>query len=261
MRASLLLILWLLAAPAWAFDTVQGKPEIVPASDFEKALLVGGDRYPLPTEPYYAGIVAQVNGWLLISLSQGGNACAAHYVWAVVSLGSVEFSDVFGTCHDEITVEPNGAEARVIVPSTSTGVGPIAFDFDGQNISETPLGLQQIGWSMGQPGTFWLDRYLFDALNAAELAQPLAAILTPQELEIVNTNAHMASPFEVQGDWVVGTACQKYGCAENKVGLAFSRDGARLLIAYSSSGGPPAMFGDLGGTIPPALMDIHAQGQ
>ena len=191
-----------------------------------------------------------------MSLSQGGNACGAEYVWAMLSDQGVIYSPVFGTCYDSYEIEHLDGAVRVTIPNTEVGAGPVAYLFDGTRLTAEREGLEPIGWSMGEPGDFWAGKYLFDLLDAQEMQAPLNAILDAGELDIVQANAGLGTPMEVEGDWIVGTACEKFTCETDKLAIAVSRDGSRIALAVTEDGFAPAIYGDTDQPLPAALTDL-----
>ncbi|MBV7410240.1 hypothetical protein [Maritimibacter sp. DP1N21-5] len=248
-----------LAGPAQAEETRFGPVEIVDVNDLERGLSFGGEVNEIPSKPYLAFVEAQYGDWLLLAVSQGGNACAAEYTWAVVSAEGVTFSPVFGTCAELTDISQGDGGVTVEIDSLEAGSGPIRYFFDGAVITEEQAPLQGIGWSMGQPGEFWVGRYLFDLFDAAELDGALRDIMDPKTLETARKNAQLTSPMERQGDWVVGVACEKNACDANEVAVAVSMDGNRIVVALREGGDPVGVFGDLGDDeFIPAFEDVLA---
>ncbi|MAM60982.1 MAG: hypothetical protein CMH11_05775 [Maritimibacter sp.] len=252
-------LLGLAAWPAAALDTRFGPVEIAPVGEMEKGLLFQGEVLELPSGPYVAFIEAALHDWVLIAVSQGGNACATEYVWAKLSDSGVDFSEVFGTCAEgfELTEVPAGA--KVTSPSVEVGQGPVSFIYDGERITEVQEPAQQVGWSIGDPGTFWLDSYVFDFFGAAELQDPLMEMMTPEALATAQENAELGGPFAFEGDWIVGSACEKLECETDRVAVAVSEDGARVVIVLSEAGQAPQLFGDTDGPLPASLRDLAPQ--
>ena len=255
--AAAVLVAW--AGVAAAEDTRFGPVEIVQMNELERGLSFGGEVYEIPSNPYLAFVEAQYGDWLLLAVSQGGNACAAEYTWAVVSAGGVTFSPVFGTCAELTEITEGNGGVTVEIDSLDAGSGPISYFFDGSMITEQQEPLQGIGWSLGQPGDFWVGQYLFDLFGAAELDGALKAMMDPATLEIARKNAELTSPMEVEGDWVVGVACEKLDCDANKVAVAVALDGSRIVVALREGGNTVGVFGDLGDDeIIPAFEEVLA---
>lgn len=249
----------LIAVPAAAMDTRFGQVEIAPLGEMEKGLSFQGETIPLPSGPYLAFIEASLHDWLLISVSDGGNACAADYVWAKLSDEGVTFSDVFGTCVDDFQLTEVPAGAKVTIPSAKVGEGLVAFIFDGETITKEQEGPEPIGWTIGEPGVFWLDRYVFDFLGAREVQTALADMMPPEALEQAEKNAELGGPFEFKGDWIVGSACEKLECDANRVVVAISEDGRRVLVGVTAKGQAAKVYGDTVGPMPAAIEEIMAR--
>lgn len=239
MRSSLALACLLAASPAWGFETTAGPAKIVAVSDMVRALSVGERVHDLPTEPYSAFIEAQVEDWLLILLSQGGNACAGEFTWAKVSPGGVEFSPVFGTCADSFELERLDGAVEVTMAAAEVGQGPVRFHYDGDTLSFENLPLQPVGWRLGDDPAFWEGRYVFDLFGAAELEPVLHALLNDTARADAFAAAELGQPFDWEGDWFVGEACGKFDCAEARVAVAISGDGETLQVAVRAPGKDP----------------------
>jgi hypothetical protein len=258
MRGWITALAALMTMPAWALDTRFGPVEIAPIGEMEKGLSFQGEVRPLPSAPYIASIEAALHDWVLIAVSQGGNACATEYVWAKLSEAGVEFSEVFGTCAEgfELTEVPEGA--KVTSPTVEVGQGPVSFIYDGETITEVQEPARDIGWSIGDPGAFWLDRYVFDFLEAGELQEPLSEMLTPEALATARKNAELGGPFTYEGDWIVASACEKLDCDANRVAVAVSDNGERIVIALAE-GGEVRLFGDTEGELPETIRGMGAR--
>ncbi|MEC7763932.1 MAG: hypothetical protein VX874_18660 [Pseudomonadota bacterium] len=249
----------LMAAPAVALDTRFGEVDIAPLGEMEKGLMFQGEVIELPSNPYYAFVEAALHDWLLVSVSQGGNACATEYVWAKLSEEGVGFSEVFGTCAEGFEMTEVPAGAKVTIPSAEVGAGPVSFIYDGETISEVQEGPEPIGWTVGEPGAFWLDRYAFDFFGAGELQGHLANMMPPDMIALAEKNAELGGPFEMQGGWVVARACEKLACETNFVVVAISDDGSRMLVGVDNEAMQPVVYGDTEGALPAAIEEIGAE--
>lgn len=259
MRWILTGLMALIAAPVVAMDSRFGDVEIAPLGEMEKGLSFRGEVLELPSRPYYAFIEASLHDWLLVSVSQGGNACATEYVWAKLSDEGVAFSEVFGTCAEGFEMTEVPAGAKVTIPSAEVGAGPVAFIYDGETISEVQEGPEPIGWTVGEAGAFWLDRYAFDFFGAAELQGQLANMMPPDMIALAEKNAELGGPFEFQGDWVVARACEKLECETNFVIVAISDSGDRIVVGIDNENMEPEIYGDVDGPLPAAIEEIGAQ--
>ena len=259
MRWILAGLLALIAAPLAAMDTRFGEVEIAPLGEMEKGLMFQGEVIELPSNPYYAFIEAALHDWLLVSVSQGGNACATEYVWAKLSDEGVAFSEVFGTCAEGFEMTEGPAGAKVTIPSADVGAGPVSFIYDGEAISRVQEGPEPIGWTPGEPGAFWLDRYAFDFFGAGELQGHLANMMPPDMVALAEKNAELDGPFEMQDGWIVARACEKLECETNYVVVAVSDAGDRIVIGIANGNMDAEIYGDTDGPLPAAIQEIGAR--
>ncbi|GGD45773.1 hypothetical protein [Sinisalibacter lacisalsi] len=132
MRRLILFLALILAAPATAFDTRAGPLEIVEGASGERALVAGGEVIALPTQPFLAFLEEQFGDWVLILVSQGGNACNGQYVWFHAAPGDLRFSPDFGTCAqaNEVRARDDGVLA-VTMPRVEPGRPPVTYLWDG----------------------------------------------------------------------------------------------------------------------------------
>ncbi len=260
MRRIFILIACLFAAPAWGFDTKAGPLEIVEDGNGQKHLRVGSKAYVLPTEPSLAFLEAQFDDWVLILVSQGGNACNGRYLWFHAVPGELGFSPDFGTCAEaaEVSRRADGTLA-VTMPRASAGAPPVTYLWDGRQLREEDAARPVSGAAPGQGAEYWIDLYPFDLLAAADYQDRIAAAMDDTARAELARVMELASPFEAEGAWIVGAGCVKAACDSDRAVIALARDDGRIVVALRSPALGAQLFGNPGGPLPASIVDLLAR--
>ncbi|GKY88664.1 hypothetical protein [Sinisalibacter aestuarii] len=259
MRRLLLALFLLIAGPAWGFETKLGTLEIVEAGDGMMAMRSGAELIELPTAPYLAFFEEQIGDWVLIILSEGGNACNGHYTWFHAVPGDMRFSPVFGTCAPAtgIAARPDGALAVTMV-RIEPGAPPVTYLWDGAVLREEDAPRPASGMAEGDGPDFWIGRYPFELIAAADYQDRLAAIMGAAALVEADRLIDLSSPFAVEGGWIVGAGCVKWACNSERGVVAVSRADGRVIVALTTPEDGPRLYGDPGGPLPPAIVALLA---
>ena len=260
MKRALALAAFFLAAPAAAFDTQAGRLEIIEGASGEKALLAGGEVLALPTKPYLAFLDEQFGDRVLILLSQGGNACNGEYVWFHAVPGELRFSPAFGTCAEayEVGARDDGVLA-VTMAHTEPGRPPVTYLWDGARLTEEDAPRPMSGMAPGDGPEFWVGRYPFELIEAADYQDRLAAIMDRDAMIEADRLIDLSSPFRVEGGWIVGTGCLKFACDAERGAVAVSRGDGRVIVALTTPEDGPRLYGNPGGALPETIAALLAQ--
>jgi hypothetical protein len=261
MRRLIVFLALILAAPAAAFDTQAGRLEILDGDrEFTgKRLAVGGQILPLPGDPDLAFLEERFGDWVLILVSQGGNACNGSYVWFHARPGDLRFSPDFGTCAEAYDVRERDGVLAVTMARIDPGRPPVTYLWDGARIAEQDAPRRASGMTPGDGPEFWIGRYPFELIEAADYQDRLAAIMDAQTLTEADRLIDLSSPFRVEGGWIVARGCVKFACEAERGAVAVSRADGRVIVALTSPQDGPRLYGDPGGAVPETFTALLAE--
>jgi len=258
MRRLIVVLALILAAPAAAFDTRAGRLEIVDGASGERALVAGGEVLSLPTKPFLAFLDEQIGDWVLILVSQGGNACNGHYVWFHAAPDDLRFSPDFGTCAEAYDVRERDGVLAVTMARVDPGRPPVTYLWDGARLTQEDAPRPASGMVPGDGPEFWIGRYPFELIEAADYQDRLAAMMAPEALVEADRLIDLSSPFRLEGDWIVGTGCVKFACQSARGAVAVSRADGRVIVALTSPEQGARLYGNPGGPLPETITALLA---
>jgi hypothetical protein len=258
MRRLIVVLALILAAPAAAFDTRAGRLEIVEGASGERALVAGGEAFALPTRPFLAFLEEQFGDWVLILVSQGGNACNGQYVWFHAAPGDLRFSPAFGTCAEAYEVRERDGVLAVTMARVEPGRPPVTYLWDGTRLREEDAPRPGSGMAPGDGPDFWIGRYPFELIEASDYQDRLAAIMDSEALVEADRLIDLSSPFRVEGDWIVGTGCVKFSCQSARGAVAVARADGRVIVALTSPQQGARLYGNPGGPLPDTIIELLA---
>ena len=235
-------------------DTPSGLAQIVEWDGGVKALALGERIIELPTEPWIAYLEARRGDLLLVGLSQGGNACGAHYAWVHTTPGDIRVSEAFGTCNALVGVSHDAETVQVRLKGVEPGKGDVTFLYDGRVVTRRQEPLQPSGQG-DQGADYWVGRYPIDFLHAAELQARLRAIMGDAALLDLQGAIRMTSPMRIEGDWVIGEGYVKYAPLTDNGFVAMHRTDGRLVAGLRRDGATPELFGDIRGPLTGTMKD------
>ena len=235
-------------------NTPAGRARIVEGDSGVKALALGNHVIDLPTAPWIAFLEARRGDLLLVGLSQGGNACGASYAWVHTTPDDLRVSEAFGTCNELVGVSPDTETVQVRLKGVEPGKGDVTFLYDGRRVTRRQEALQPSGQG-DQGADYWVGRYAFELLHAAELQVPLRAIMGDDALLALQSTVRMTSPMRIEGDWVIGEGYVKYQPLTDNGFVAMNRTDGRLVVGLRRNGGAPELFGDLRGPLTGTMKD------
>jgi hypothetical protein len=248
----------LMSAPLCAEEldpnTPAGLARIVEAGDGVMALALGEHTVTLPTDPWIAFLEARRGDLLLVGLSQGGNACGAFYAWVHATPGDIRVSDAFGTCNELVSVSHDAETVAVRLKGVEPGRGDVTFLYDGRQVTRRQEALAPSGQG-DQGADYWVGRYAFDFLHAAELQVPLRDIMGADALLALQGAIRMTSPMRIEGDWVIGEGYVKYQPITDNGFVAMNRIDGRLVAGLRRDGAAPELFGDIRGPLTGTMKD------
>ena len=247
----------LLATPLFAQEvdtnTRAGVARMEEAANGARYLQIGETRVDLPDDPSLAFIEARFGDHLLIVYSNDGRACPARYVWVSAVPGAVRRTEGFGTCSDLVEITQTEEVLQVTMPSFEPGKGDVTFSYDGlspirrQQLPAAPSGMTaEDGWD------FWLGRYPYDFVNAADMQSRLLDVMDGAALLQVQTLLTVGTPMTQQDDWIVGEGCEAHRCTTTAAAIAVHSINGTLLVAVWQSGVAPQLWGDASGAPLPA---------
>lgn len=223
-----------LASPVMAeevYDSPSGSVRMAEL-DGQKAVAVGGELLPLGTfsRAYFH---ARVRDYFLIQYSTGGSACPVEWVWLNTAPGSVGLSESFG-CSEWAEVDFDGKIMTVTMESLNSSEGEVAYDFDGHSITRRVVGLKsnEVAQAAGDDLNAWVGEYAYYYVNAPENEDKLIKALGWNDLDQVRRSITVSStPFEVDGDWIVGRGCRPHSCDSHRAAFAIHRSTGSYLVA------------------------------
>ncbi|HLS69258.1 MAG TPA: hypothetical protein VK035_07935 [Kiloniellales bacterium] len=221
-------------------------------------MAVGDTIFPLGTHSH-AALHTQVGDLVLVTYSTGGNLCPAQFVWLNTAPGSVGLSKTFGTCSEGAEVSRDGKFVTVTMQSSNASVGMVAFDYDGERITERMLGLESSDVAKAAAGNpeAWIGESLHEFLRAAENEAQLISALGWDALDELRHSTVVGSErLESDGDWITGSGCRPHMCNTDYGALAIHRQTGSLLAALKSSGEKPRLVGEPLGPLPNAIREV-----
>ncbi|MDO9639721.1 MAG: hypothetical protein Q7J44_14365 [Pseudotabrizicola sp.] len=238
-------------------DTPSGVA-VITRQDIDSVLSIGGQTFVFEGMPY-ASFGERLGDVVLVSVSSGGSACPAEFVWLDTRPGQLRLSDRFGTCSDLAEVSWDAESVIVTLPSMRPGEGPVAFHWDGKSaaIRDVVLQMPPSGIAATAPPSAWLGRHPSEFLSAPEQRERLVAQMGEAALLDAQRIIGVASNFETVGDWVVASGCQPHACDITEGAIAMYRDW--LLVALWEQGKGVRVFGDQTGLMPAAIAKVMAR--
>jgi len=241
------------------FESASGPVRIVDLAG-TTSVAVGDTVFPLVTNSL-AALHTQTGDHVLVIYSTGGNLCPAQFVWLDTTPGSVGLSKAFGTCSEVAEVSRNGTLITVTMESFNASVGTVAFDYDGERITERVLGLQSsevatAAAAAGNPDV-WIGESLHEYLGAAENEANLIASLGWDALDELRASTAVGSArLESDGEWITGSGCRPHMCNTDYGALAIHRQTGRVVAALRRSGEGPRLLGEPLGPLPNAIREV-----
>ena len=239
-------------------DTPSGVA-VITRQDIDSVLSIGGQSFVFEGMPY-ASFGDRLGDVVLVSVSTGGSACPAEFVWLDTRPGMLRLSDRFGTCSDLAEVSWDAESVIVTLPSMRPGEGPVAFHWDGKSaaIREVALPQPPSGIAVAAPPAVWIGRHPDEFLSAPEQRERLVALMGAEGLLDAQRIISVATTFETEGDWVVARGCQPHRCDITEGAIAMYRDNW-LLVALWERGKGVRVFGDQTGLMPAAIAKVMAR--
>lgn len=255
------LVALLLAAPAaYANDSLDSAagPVRVIGENPSRSLTVDGKT--VTTEEYaYINLVEKIGNLILVSLSQGGNACAATFAWLDTSPGAVTMTNPFGTCSDYVEVTHDSETVTVTMPSMDGSVGKVAYVYDGEIVEERQLGLETSEIAQAAEGNpdAWIGESPHEYLTAAELEASLIKTIGWDALdELRNTLVIGDQEMKQDGNWIVGNGCRPHACNTDFAAIALHRESGRFIAAIKREGAKPRLLGEPEEALPVAVRKV-----
>ena len=236
-----------------------GPVTIVEDGPLRKAVSLGGEILALPSAPYIAFVEARLGDLFLITLSQGGNACPAHYVWLHAVPGDLRFSDVFGTCSDLAEVSYDSENVIVRIPSMVAGEGKVTFLYDGKGpVREARADVDVSGMAAWDDWGYWDARHPYDMMAAADMRPRFVALMGREVYQRALSRVVVASNMMREGDWITGAGGQRHNATAARTAVALNRRDGRLVVASKGEGGAPMMWGHPDMVLPGPIAAIMA---
>ncbi|WP_103332881.1 hypothetical protein [Pseudotabrizicola formosa] len=238
-------------------DTPSGTATIT-QQGIDSVLAIAGQSFVFEGMPY-ASFGDRLGDVVLVSVSAGGSACPAQFVWLDTRPGLVRLTERFGTCSDLAEVSWDAESLIVTLPSMRPGEGPVAFHWDGKTpqVREVALAPPASGIPATAPPMAWLGRHPSAFLSAPEQRDRLVAQMGADGLLDAQRIIGVATNFELVGDWVVASGCQPHACDVTEGAVAMYREW--LLVALWERGKGVRVFGDQTGMMPAAIAKVMAR--
>lgn len=205
-------------------------------------------------------ILGDHEGFGLIFLPTGGNACPGSFLWLDARGPEPRLGAPFGSCSDDFAAEvtPEG-RLRLVMPSMEPGVGLLAFDHDPEDLAapavETRLGLTASGRPPQAGAAAWIGDYPYDLLMDADWEPALRAAFGEEALQEARVSLALASPMEQEGEWLVGDGCKPRDCKSAWGVFAVSLEDGRMLLALGRGDEKPRFWGEPGDSGAPSAFE------
>jgi len=235
--------------------TAAGRITILDDSDgFSRQLQVGATRFFEDGFYRFVNIEAQRGALYLIGLSSGGTGCAAIYVWLHTETKPPRISNEFGNCSDLAEVRSDTEAVSVVMPLNDASEGFVAYVYDGKAIEK--VSLVQNASGIGQNADDWVGRYPHEVFRDADWRDRLIALMGEDAYVAAGNVIATSSPFEVRGDWVVGTGFNNRLAGDAAGAIALNRNDGRVVVAIFTDAFGVQVWGDIGGTVPQGIHSI-----
>lgn len=154
--------------------------------------------------------------WAVLTSRHGGNMCGgASQIAIMLTSSDVVRTNEFGVCQGgpiDVRVDLSGLEVDISDPSPR--VTHRVFRFDGTNLNETPVVLQSSDQMPGAGAavTRWLSNFPRALTEDPSEQLRFSRILTPAQMDELNTRLSGPGSIQQEGGWVVGRGCQAHAC-------------------------------------------------
>lgn len=235
-------------------STPQGDARIRADHPGDPEYLLIGDRTAYASVPGgHVGIAAQAGSLLLLSVGDGGTACPAEFVWLHAEDPEFRTSERFGTCSELIEVSHDAETVTVAMPD-SVATGLRAYVYDGHRVIARSLGLPDAPLAPGSAADDWIGRYPSDLLGARDWQPVLATFMDKTDIRRAQAMMQRVTPFEVEGDWVVGTGWDALDPTTVAVGL--HRMTGEMIVAWRIGEDESALFREGSSPMPPSILAL-----
>lgn len=204
----------------------------------------------------YVWLVAQRGDLLLAGVSNGGIGCPALFTWVHAEPGNVRVVEpYFGSCYDQVEVRETEAGLEVVMPAALAEEGWVAYTYDGTSVTRSLVG-QRAGPVAPEEHPFgWEGRYVYEMARASDWRGALEDILGAERYRAFGRLTTQSSPFERDGEWIVGHGCNAGFCAGEEAVIALHVSDRRILIALRERDKEPVVFGEAA-VYPQAIRNI-----
>ena len=194
----------------------------------------------------YVWLVEQLGDLLLVGVSNGGTGCPALFTWVHAVPGDVRVVEpYFGTCGDIVEVSHDAETVTVAMPAPELSDGWLGFVYDGRAISEVVLGQRPSPVPPGADAAEWAGMYPFEMLRGSDWRPVFEAVIGRAAYLDLTGVMGIATPFEMQGDWIIGRGCNKFDCETEAGAIALNLTDGRLGVVLRHAPGPDRFWGDL----------------
>ncbi|NIY80647.1 hypothetical protein HCZ23_14370 [Celeribacter sp. HF31] len=224
----------------------------------EKSVTIGGVSLPLPEGLAYIDIEEQLGDLLLLSLSYGGNACPAEYVWVHAVPGAIRLSDTFGTCSDLYELSYDSETVSVSMPSMRSGDNHnVTFVYDGKTIREEAGSRKEQGVATVAG---WQGQHISMVIGDAGWEGYFLSFMPPEALADARRILNVGHNMEWQGPWLTAWACQPHACNSTRGAIAMTADGTGVIVALWEGATGVRLWGNPKGLpLPGTVLDVVAQ--
>lgn len=198
--------------------------------------------------------LGQTANWVLIESAHGGNMCPTSYIILRLEQGGLNRSQPFGECLGQIQdAQLVPGRFTLLLDDPDLNVAARRFTYDGAQLLEEKLAQPPNSAAPAGAGaqvTRWVDQHPTSPFKDPAERARFATIMTPEELNALNTAISVANKTELRGDWLFGAGCMPHQCNARSGfwGMRIS-DGAVVAGIFQSGGahrffGAPVVLGD-----------------
>ena len=186
-----------------------------------------------------------VQDWAVLTSRHGGNMCGgASQIAIMLKAGAAVRTDEFGVCQGgpiDLRVTLEAMELDISDPAPR--VAYQTFRFDGAQLSHVAVAEETApAAGAGQAVTRWLGNHPQRLTQDPSEQARFARVLTPQNMDEMNSRMSGPGDTRQEGGWIVGRACQAHACNSAAAAWALRiSDGAPFAVFYDRGG--PIVFG------------------
>lgn len=213
--------------------------------------LIVGDRVAYEVAPgIWLDLAAQKGDLLLLAVGDGGNVCAAQFVWVNAADSAFGATDRFGSCSDEIEVTHDAETVTV----TMWGPGPgeqVSYVYDGRVVTDNADPMP--GWEGPTPDLAdWIGTDPRELVMGYDYGMGFLDLVGEAGYEMLLLRLEQSSTLERDADdptWLVAFGTSPLN---GEAGVGLHKSGVIAVVQRDVDGNPTvAVSSDI--ALPPSL--------